>query len=195
MLMPCRRTYVGIRSYITLYHVDLVSSDSGVEIFSQTVVHSAFGCLTRIQINGKSCPKSHRCTESVEPALPAAERIYEGMKHISRKKLSVGTWGQLVLSGVMVLFHSSVYSAVSVASHRRNQIHQLRNKVMYLVSTSINPNPPSRGAKYRVDDGARKILMVQMNHAMALIMRPSSSSPTARICVWYHCHDSWKMVT
>lgn len=45
------------------------------------------------------------------------------------------------------------------------------------------PSPPTRDAKYRVDDGARKILPVHMNHAMALIMQRSSSSPTGRMCV------------
>jgi hypothetical protein len=35
-------------------------------------------------MNGKPCA---RCAESVESALPAAERIYEGMKHISRKTI------------------------------------------------------------------------------------------------------------
>jgi hypothetical protein len=40
------RTYVGIRSCLTLYHVDLVSSDSRVEaMFSQIVSHSAFGSM------------------------------------------------------------------------------------------------------------------------------------------------------
>jgi hypothetical protein len=61
VLMPCSRTRVGIRWYTTLYQVYLVISDSGVQaIFSQTVAHSAIGYLTRIRINGKSCPKRRR---------------------------------------------------------------------------------------------------------------------------------------
>jgi len=59
--LPCSRTCVGIKSCITLYHVDLFSLDRGVEaMFFQTAVNSAFGCLTRMQIKGKSCPESHR---------------------------------------------------------------------------------------------------------------------------------------
>jgi hypothetical protein len=41
-----------------MYHGDLVSSGSGVDVmFSQIVVHSEFAYLTRIRIKGVSCPK------------------------------------------------------------------------------------------------------------------------------------------
>ena len=49
VLMLCSRV-------TTLYQVDFVSSDNGVEaMFSQTVVHSAYAYLIRIRINGLSC--------------------------------------------------------------------------------------------------------------------------------------------
>ena len=66
-LMPCRRTCVGVGSCITLYHVELVSPNGGVEaMFSQIFVPLAFGYSNGIRINCKSyTKKSQICISSV----------------------------------------------------------------------------------------------------------------------------------
>jgi hypothetical protein len=51
---------------------------------------------------------------------------------------------------------------------------------MHLVLTSMKPSPPSRGAKYRVDNGTRKILPLLTNQTVTLYMRLRFSSPVVR---------------
>jgi hypothetical protein len=72
-LMLCGRTCVGVGSCITLYHVDLVSSDSGVEaMIFQIFVHSVFGYSTTIRINCKSCQKKSQIFVSSVAAGPVS---------------------------------------------------------------------------------------------------------------------------
>jgi hypothetical protein len=76
MFMPCNRTCVGVRWCMTLYHVDLVSSDIGVEaMLSQIAPTSAFVYLTTIRVKGKSCPKSGRCACSPGPSQRRKRRL------------------------------------------------------------------------------------------------------------------------
>jgi len=80
--VPCCIACVDVRPCMTLYHGDLVSSDSGVQaMFSQMVVHPACGYLARIRINEKFRPKSQRGVgpysggrECTELSLRKAER-------------------------------------------------------------------------------------------------------------------------
>jgi hypothetical protein len=83
----------------------------------------------------------------------------------------------------MALFCSSIHAAISIVSSCRSRIYRLRNKVMHLVLTIMKPSPPSRGAKYRVDNGRRKILPFCMNQTVTLFMRFRSSSLVGKTCV------------
>lgn len=111
MLMPYRRTRVVIRSYTTLYHVDLVLSGSGLE-----TMYVVTSCVSRISMSFAK-RKSVKIILLSSDKMPFILRVAT-LRGVSRSVLSPGMlwWSsffslrqRLLCRGVVYFMHNNFF--------------------------------------------------------------------------------------